>query len=83
VRCLGAQPFAKPPKADMCSATRDVRFGPKADIAKRALSSVSMRLLPTGINNRMSKLLCFVFGLLGLLLEHLFLRSFQGDQLDH
>jgi len=24
-----------PPKADMCGATRDVRFGPKADIAKR------------------------------------------------
>jgi hypothetical protein len=23
---------ALPPKADMCSATRDVRFGPKADI---------------------------------------------------
>jgi len=24
---------ALPPKADMCSAARDVRFGPKADIA--------------------------------------------------
>jgi hypothetical protein len=24
---------ALPPKADICSATRDVRFGPKADIA--------------------------------------------------
>ena len=24
---------ALPPKADMCGATRDVRFGPKADIA--------------------------------------------------
>ena len=23
---------ALPPKADMCGATRDVRFGPKADI---------------------------------------------------
>jgi hypothetical protein len=31
---------ALPPKADMCSATRDVRFGPKADscgAAKRSL----------------------------------------------
>src|SRR5262245_28022312 len=28
-----------PPKADMCSATRDVRFGPKADICG-ALSHV-------------------------------------------
>src|SRR5262245_64472391 len=26
---------ALPPKADMCSATRDVRFGPKADIGRR------------------------------------------------
>src|SRR5262249_11088633 len=25
---------ALPPKADMCTATRDVRFGPKADIAQ-------------------------------------------------
>jgi len=24
---------ALPPKADMCGATRDVRFGPKADIS--------------------------------------------------
>ena len=24
---------ALPPKADMCSATRDVRFGPEADMA--------------------------------------------------
>ena len=27
---------ASPPKADMCAATRDVRFGPKADIGEQA-----------------------------------------------
>ena len=27
---------ALPPKADMCGATRDVRFGPKADIRVRS-----------------------------------------------
>src|SRR5262245_8173004 len=27
---------ALPPEADMCSATRDVRFGPKADIGEQA-----------------------------------------------
>ena len=27
---------ALPPKADMCGATRDVRFGPKADISEQA-----------------------------------------------
>src|SRR5262249_50226820 len=27
---------ALPPKADMCGATRNVRFGPKADIARRS-----------------------------------------------
>src|SRR5262245_36313529 len=31
--CAPHQPMsALPPKADMCSATRDVRYGPKADI---------------------------------------------------
>ena len=29
-----------PPKADMCSATRDVCFGPKADIGLKDRSSV-------------------------------------------
>ena len=34
-----------PPKADMCGATKDVRFGPKADIADetRALHRVATR----------------------------------------
>src|SRR5262249_45597030 len=30
---------ALPPKADMCGATRDVRFGPKADIEPRRLGA--------------------------------------------
>jgi hypothetical protein len=30
---------ALPPRADMCSATRDVRFGPKADIARVIISA--------------------------------------------
>ena len=30
---------ALPPKADMCSATRDVRFGPKADIPSYSITS--------------------------------------------
>ena len=33
---------ALPPKADMCGATRDVRYGPKADIA-RAIQSPHRR----------------------------------------
>ena len=35
---------ALPPKADMCGATRDVRFGPKADILrfdKKGLYSIT------------------------------------------
>src|SRR5262245_1372700 len=43
---------ALPPKADMCSATRDVRFGPKADIrfyrSERAYSGA--RLLRSGMS---------------------------------
>jgi hypothetical protein len=35
---------ALPPKADMCGATRDVRFGPIADIASHE-RSLKMRLL--------------------------------------
>ena len=35
---------ALPPKADMCVATRDVRFGPKADIAQPSVSGVPGRL---------------------------------------
>jgi len=35
---------ASPPKADMCGATRDVRFGPKADIAGLTRKSNSATL---------------------------------------
>jgi len=35
---------ALPPKADMCGATRDVRFGPKADIRQKSQS----RMITTG-----------------------------------
>jgi hypothetical protein len=31
---------ALPPKADMCSATMDVRYGPKADISEQAPKAV-------------------------------------------
>ena len=45
---------ALPPKADMCGATRDVRFGPKADmlvstnmfIERGQSARISMRLHP-------------------------------------
>src|SRR5262249_53767505 len=30
---------ALPPKADMCGAARDVRFGPKADIVRHSITS--------------------------------------------
>ena len=35
---------ALPPKADMCGATSDVRFGPKADIRQKSQS----RMITTG-----------------------------------
>jgi hypothetical protein len=35
---------ALPPKADMCGAIRDVRFGPKADIRQKSQS----RMITTG-----------------------------------
>ena len=34
---------ALPPKADMCSATRDVRYGPKADIKPYSITFVAAR----------------------------------------
>src|SRR5262245_64190387 len=39
---------ALPPKADMCSATRDVCFGPKADIRTRLVSSAFDDLVGAG-----------------------------------
>jgi hypothetical protein len=33
------------PKADMCVATRDVRFGPKADMAKRENLQLAFTIL--------------------------------------
>src|SRR5262249_5333853 len=33
---------ALPPKADMCGATRDVRFGPKADMLSHSITSLAL-----------------------------------------
>ena len=41
-RCRGG---VHSPKADMCSATRDVRFGPKADINAAEAQRVFVELL--------------------------------------
>jgi hypothetical protein len=35
VRFGQKQTFALPPKAEMCGAARDVRFGPRADMMQR------------------------------------------------
>ena len=40
---------ALPPKADMCSATRDVRFVPIADIASIILFRQDLPLQPFGL----------------------------------
>jgi hypothetical protein len=37
---------ALPPKADVCGATRDVRFGPKADIGLLSFRSVILTSRP-------------------------------------
>src|SRR5262245_12981956 len=47
---------ALPPKADMCSAARDVRFGPKADIARFHLITSSARASSVGGTVRPSAL---------------------------
>jgi hypothetical protein len=39
---------ALPPKADMFGATRDVRFGPIADIIRRANAAVLSRAISRG-----------------------------------
>src|SRR5262245_40424282 len=43
---------ALPPKADMCGATRDVRFGPKADSCSAAKRSLFDHLVGAGENRR-------------------------------
>ena len=42
---------ALPPKADICGATRDVRFVPIADIARHAAVSVPWVQLPLGLSS--------------------------------
>jgi hypothetical protein len=37
------------PKADMCSATRDVRFVPKADMRRYSITSSAMARMPDGM----------------------------------
>jgi len=43
---------ALPLKADICGATRDVRFGPKADITCRCAVQLSPKLSPSRRNWR-------------------------------
>jgi len=35
---------ALPPKVDMCSAARDVRFGPKADIPRKSGRRLALKI---------------------------------------
>ena len=39
--------FALPPKADICSAVADVRFGPIADIQLQHLKNIQRALTPS------------------------------------
>jgi hypothetical protein len=47
---------ALPPKADMCGATRDVRFGPKADINDIHSITASARASSEGGNSAFRRL---------------------------
>ena len=86
--------FALPPKADIAKCVGRVRFVPKADICSAANSSLfdhlvgeQLHLIGSAETECLggigwSDLLCLVFRFLDLLLEKLFVRSFQRDQLD-
>jgi hypothetical protein len=47
--------FALPPKADMCGATWDVRFGPKAGSCAAAFSDLELSLGPRLLSDDASK----------------------------